>query len=263
MAGSRHSASDVQLIKAARKAVMDHAQATAMYAETMKSMFVELGDDMSDIEQVNSRQAETDAVRSVKAADLPGQMREILGETICLWYKAHAAHWNIEGEHFFPQYHAFFADMYEALEEAIDPTAEYLRSLGFKAPATIAQVTAYQVADTLTEESPLQVMLASITLDNMRMIDLLQGGIYFAGIAGEFAVQNFLQDRLGYHQKLRWMLRAIQTPATQPMPELEEAGEMLEELAAEPMAETMAMPLEVSKSAQDLAANLLYVLRGK
>ena len=261
MAGSRHSASDVQLIKAARKAVMDHAQATAMYAETMKNMFVELGDDMSDIEQVNSRQAETDAVRSVKAADLPGQLREILGETICLWYKSHAMHWNIEGEDF-PQYHAFFADMYEALEEAIDPTAEYLRSLGFKAPATIAQVTAYQLADTLTEESPLPVMLASITLDNMRMIDLLQGGIYFAGIAGEFAVQNFLQDRLGYHQKLRWMLRAIQTP-TQELPELEEAGEMLEELAAEPMAETMAMPLEVSKSAQDLAANLLYVLRGK
>jgi starvation-inducible DNA-binding protein len=263
MAGSRHSASDVQLIKAARKAVMEHATATAAYAETMKSMFVQLGDDMSDIEQVNSRQAETDAVRSVKAADLPGQLREILGETICLWYKAHAAHWNVEGEHFFPQYHAFFGEMYEALEDAIDPTAEYLRALGFKAPATIAQATAYQLADTLTEESPLQAMLASITLDNMRMLDLLQGGIYFAGIAGEMAVQNFLQDRLGYHQKLRWMLRAIQTQGAQPMPDVEEPGEMLEQMAAEPVAETMAMPVEVSKSAQDLAANLLYVLRGK
>jgi starvation-inducible DNA-binding protein len=246
---------------------MDHATATAQHAEAMKTMFADLGDDLSDDDaMVNSTGTETDAVRaekSVKAVDLPGQLREILGETICLWYKASAAHWNLEGDDF-PQYHAFFGEMYEALEAGIDPTAEYIRALGFKTPATIAQATTYQLADTLTDESPLPVMLASITLDNMRMIDLLQGGIYFAGIAGEYAVQNFLQDRLGYHQKLRWMLRAIQTP-TPEMPEIEEPGEMIAE--AEPMAETEimaeSMPLEVSKSARNLAADLLYVLRGK
>jgi len=262
MAGSRHSAADVALIKAARKAVLEHANATAAYTENMKNMFVELGDDMTDDEQVNSRQAETDAVRSVKAADLPGQMREILGATVCMWYKASAAHWNIEGDNF-PQYHAFFGELYEALEAGIDPTAEYIRALGFKTPATIYALLATQPVDTMTEEASLPEMLASITLENMRMLDLLQGGIYFAGIAGEFAVQNFLQDRLGYHQKLRWMLRAIQTP-TQEMPEaaepaeMEEPGEMLEE-----MAETAAMPMEQPKHVKELASQLLYVLRGK
>jgi starvation-inducible DNA-binding protein len=261
MAGSRHSAADVALIKAARKAVLEHANATAAYTENMKNMFVELGDDMTDDEQVNSRQAESDAVRSVKAADLPGQMREILGATVCMWYKASAAHWNIEGDNF-PQYHAFFGELYEALEAGIDPTAEYIRALGFKTPATIYALLATQPVDTMTEEASLPEMLASITLENMRMLDLLQGGIYFAGIAGEFAVQNFLQDRLGYHQKLRWMLRAIQTP-TQEMPEaaepdeMEEPGEMLEE-----MAETAAMPMEQPKHVKELASQLLYVLRG-
>jgi starvation-inducible DNA-binding protein len=261
MAGSRHSAADVALIKAARKAVLEHANATAAYTENMKNMFVELGDDMTDDEQVNSRQAETDAVRSVKAADLPGQLREILGATVCMWYKASAAHWNIEGDNF-PQYHAFFGELYEALEAGIDPTAEYIRALGFKTPATIYALLATQPVDTMTEEASLPEMLASITLENMRMLDLLQGGIYFAGIAGEFAVQNFLQDRLGYHQKLRWMLRAIQTP-TQEMPEaaepaeMEEPGEMLEE-----MAETAAMPMEQPKHVKELASQLLYVLRG-
>jgi len=261
MAGSRHSAADVALIKAARKAVLEHANATAAYTENMKNMFVELGDDMTDDEQVNSRQAESDAVRSVKAADLPGQMREILGATVCMWYKSSAAHWNIEGDNF-PQYHAFFGELYEALEAGIDPTAEYIRALGFKTPATIYALLATQPVDTMTEEASLPEMLASITLENMRMLDLLQGGIYFAGIAGEFAVQNFLQDRLGYHQKLRWMLRAIQTP-TQEMPEaaepdeMEEPGEMLEE-----MAETAAMPMEQPKHVKELASQLLYVLRG-
>ena len=261
MAGSRHSAADVALIKAARKAVLEHANATAAYTENMKNMFVELGDDMTDDEQVNSRQAESDAVRSVKAADLPGQMREILGATVCMWYKASAAHWNIEGDNF-PQYHAFFGELYEALEAGIDPTAEYIRALGFKTPATIYALLATQPVDTMTEEASLPEMLASITLENMRMLDLLQGGIYFAGIAGEFAVQNFLQDRLGYHQKLRWMLRAIQTP-TQEMPEaaepdeMEEPGEMLEE-----MAETAAIPMEQPKHVKELASQLLYVLRG-
>lgn len=261
MAGSRHSAADVALIKAARKAVLEHANATAAYTENMKNMFMELGDDMQDIEEVNSRQAETDAVRSVKAADLPGQLREILGANVCLWYKASAAHWNLEGENF-PQYHAFFGELYEALEAGIDPTAEYIRALGFKTPATIYQLIAMQPVDTMTEEASLPEMLASITLENMRMLDLLQGGIYFAGIAGEFAVQNFLQDRLGYHQKLRWMLRAIQTPTAE-MPEaeepeeMEEPGEMLEA-----MAETAAIPMEQPKHVKELASQLLYVLRG-
>jgi len=243
------------MIKAARQAVMMHAQATAAHAEAMKSMFADLGDDMTDMEDVNSRVAETDAVRSAKAADLPGQLREILGETICLKYKSHAAHWNLEGEDF-PQYHAFFHDMYEALEEAIDPTAEYLRALGFKAPATIYQAIAYQPADMLTEEAPLPALLASITLDNMRMCDLLQGGIYFAGIAAEYGVQNFLQDRLGYHQKLRWMLRAIQTP-TPELAELPEPAEM------DMMTESMPAAMEQPKHVKELASQLLYVLRGK
>ena len=115
----------------------------------------------------------------------------------------------------------------------------------------------------MTEEASLPEMLASITLENMRMLDLLQGGIYFAGIAGEFAVQNFLQDRLGYHQKLRWMLRAIQTP-TQEMPEAEEPAEMEEPgEMLEAMAETAAMPMEQPKHVKELASQLLYVLRGK
>jgi starvation-inducible DNA-binding protein len=179
-----------------------------------------------------------------------------------MWYKSSAAHWNLEGENF-PQYHAFFGELYEALEAGIDPTAEYIRALGFKTPATIYALLATQPVDTMTEEASLPEMLASITLENMRMLDLLQGGIYFAGIAGEFAVQNFLQDRLGYHQKLRWMLRAIQTP-TQEMPEaaesaeMEEPGEMLEE-----MAETAAIPMEQPKHVKELASQLLYVLRGK
>lgn len=191
MAGQRHSAADVELIKACRKAVMDHAASTAAHADAMKLMFEQLGDDLQDLDTVNGMQAETDAVRSVpaaKAADLPGQLVELLAANTLMWYKASAIHWNLTGADF-PQYHGFFADVYGALDEVIDSYAEFVRSLDYKVPNTLQMLCMMAPGDTMGDTLP--EMVASITLANMRMLDLLQGGVYFAGIAGEYGIQNF------------------------------------------------------------------------
>jgi starvation-inducible DNA-binding protein len=259
MAGQRHSAADVELIKACRKAVMEHAASTAAHADAMKLMFEQLGDDLQDLDTVDSRQAETDAVRSVKAADLPGQLIELLGANTLMWYKASAIHWNLTGADF-PQYHGFFAEVYGSLDEVIDSYAEFVRSLDYKVPNTLMQLCMMQPAEMMGESLP--EMVASITIANLRMLDLLQGGVYFAGVAGEYGIQNFLQDRLAYHQKLRWMLKAILTPTAElPEPEEpEEPGEVTE--PAEMEIESAIASDDGKRQYNSLAQQLLYVMRG-
>ena len=138
--------------------------------------------------------------------DLITTLRTLLAQTLFAYYKAHQSHWNVTGADF-PQYHEFLEDVYEALFEAIDPTAEIIRSLGFKAPATLATLATMQPVDPATEDDALPAMIAQLKATNDLIITTLRQGISQA--TAEPAVQNFLQDRLMYHQKLGWMLTAI------------------------------------------------------
>jgi starvation-inducible DNA-binding protein len=135
-------------------------------------------------------------------------MRMILSSTFHMYFKAHAIHWNVEGINF-PQYHDFFGDTYEELHEVVDRIAEYIRILGEKAPATLSRLSVKQPNDTMNENDSLDAMIVSFDCDNNRIIDILREGIKCAGACGEPAIENFLQERLDYHQKLAWKLRVI------------------------------------------------------
>jgi len=138
-------------------------------------------------------------------APLVQGLQVILSSTFYLYYKAHAIHWNVEGE-YFPQFHAFFGDIYESIHDAVDMVAEQIRALGTKAPATISLLTNQQPVDTMTDDDDCTAMITSFSVDNQRLISLLKSLIPVAGQVGEPGVQNFLQDRLVYHQKLQWQI---------------------------------------------------------
>lgn len=223
-AGSRHSEADMKIIRTARKTAQD-----------LVNHMVALGDDgMPDSPPINAMVPSTPTpMKAVKAtqADLATQVCTVLAGTVFLQYKTHAAHWNVEGEDF-PQYHAFFEQVYEALGDAVDSIAETLRTLDYKAPATLFALAMHQPMDMTTADDPLDALIGSIALDNLRIIDVLNGGIIMAGEVMQFGVQNFLQDRLMYHQKLRWQLRAIMME--EPMDAQELAETPLQE-SAEPV----------------------------
>ena len=141
--------------------------------------------------------------------DIISQLRLILALSYHMYYKAHSSHWNVEGINF-PQYHEFFGDMYEALFESIDSTAEYMRALGAKTPATLMDICDLLPDDSATEADSLTTMLASLSEANALMILHLKMGIDTAGRISEYALQNYLQDRLAYHQKIGWQLDASQ-----------------------------------------------------
>jgi len=138
--------------------------------------------------------------------DLITTLRTLLAQTLFAYYKAHQSHWNVTGADF-PQYHEFLGDTYQELFEAIDGIGEIIRSLGFKAPATLATLATMQPIDPATEDDTLPMMITQLKATNDLIITTLRQGIDQA--TAEPAVQNFLQDRLMAHQKLGWMLTAI------------------------------------------------------
>jgi DNA-binding ferritin-like protein len=141
--------------------------------------------------------------------DIISQLRLILALSYHMYYKAHSSHWNVEGINF-PQYHDFFGEIYEAVFASIDTTAEYMRVLGAKTPATLMDICDLLPDDSATETDSLTTMLASLSAANTLMMFHLKMGIETAGRIPEYALQNYLQDRLAYHQKIGWQLDASQ-----------------------------------------------------
>ena len=68
--------------------------------------------------------------------ELISALRRALADSFVLYFKAHAYHWNVEGINF-PQYHDFFAELYQEIHAAIDPMAEQIRTLDAYAPRAL------------------------------------------------------------------------------------------------------------------------------
>lgn len=158
--------------------------------------------------ELEIEEEDAEEVTGTSKAKIIMAMRVVLSGTFQMYFKAHAIHWNVEGFDF-PQYHDFFGEKYGELHGITDRIAEYIRILGEKAPATLGALTANLPADTMSENDSIDAMIVSFNNDNEKMIAILRKSIKIAGHCDEPAIENFLQERLDYHQKLAWMLRVI------------------------------------------------------
>lgn len=243
-ASRRHSEADMKLIRKLRSTI-----------KSAGDILIDLGDDGMDDDAPAGSADQTMDAKSIKAETCADAVCQILAETFFMSYKAHAAHWNTESLNF-PQYHSFFESVYEDTEAATDALAEFVRALGIKAPSTISQLAMMVPPETMTEDDSLQAMLSSIASDNIRMVDLLLGAIALTGTYLEYGVQNYLQERLAYHQKLAWMLRSIMTnPAEQMVPDLilpvEESAPVEMEMETASLEDRNATPAEREEMSDD------------
>ncbi len=69
---------------------------------------------------------------------IAGEMKIILADKYVLYTKLRNYHWNVTGPAFY-QLHATFEQLYDEMALDVDAIAERLRTLGFKAPATLAE----------------------------------------------------------------------------------------------------------------------------
>lgn len=139
---------------------------------------------------------------------LVDNLKRVQADTFAMYAKAHFYHWNVTGPDF-TQYHSFLGDIYEALNSATDDIAEQVRQLDSYAPGAMRMLRELSHV-TLDDAIPDAVeMFRRLDADNDTVMEGIVQAYMDAEAAAEIALSNFLQDRMMYHKKLRWMLKSI------------------------------------------------------
>ena len=130
------------------------------------------------------------------------KLTEALAQTFALYFKAHAAHWNVEGP-LFSELHSLFASIYADAFGAVDDIAERIRTLDEYAPRALSEM-----ADGGPVPNEAMAMVADLQAMNETARNAVQAAYEQAENAGNAGLSNFLQVRLDKHARWDWMLKA-------------------------------------------------------
>lgn len=140
-------------------------------------------------------------------SDLANELKALLADEIAMFLKAQGFHWNVEGP-MFHQFHEFFGEIYSDVYGSIDPTAEYIRTLGEYAPFTLPSLNKLRdVADEKVSTDPIS-MCVQLVNANDQIIDRLTMIFKLADAADEQGIADFIAGRESQHKKWRWQLNA-------------------------------------------------------
>ncbi len=142
--------------------------------------------------------------RSAVASDL----MQVLAGTYTLMVKTHVYHWNVVGPLFIP-FHELTEDHYKDLFEAVDLIAERIRALGHRAPLSFAELLPKSVVEEETTNRSAEDMVAHLIADHEQLVKRLREAGIAADEVDDLVTTDMLTDRLAFHEKAIWMLRAI------------------------------------------------------
>jgi starvation-inducible DNA-binding protein len=131
----------------------------------------------------------------------------VLADTYTLYVATQYTHWNIRGMEFY-SLHSMFETQYEELADAVDDIAERLRTIGFKAPGTLRGL-AGKASYELEEQADTLKMIHQLIRGHEAVIKTCREAISRAVEADDLASEDFLVQRLNYHEKTAWMLRSL------------------------------------------------------
>ena len=136
-----------------------------------------------------------------KASNTPvvDALKQVLADTYALQIKTQNYHWNVEGPHFH-SLHLLF--------EAVDEVAERIRALGDYAPGS------FEAFSKLTKVSPPKdglegiAMVKDLAKSHELLSDQAKAALAVGEKAGDDSTVDLLTQRISYHDKTAWMLRA-------------------------------------------------------
>lgn len=134
-------------------------------------------------------------------------LSEITIQTYRVLLRSQVVHWNVVGPLFQP-IHTLTEQHYTELFAAIDVLAERIRALGHSVPTGKAAVgldKALALGGRLTARS----MVEELVEDHEGIVRLIREGAAQAEEADDFVTHDLLTERLSFHEKAIWMLKAI------------------------------------------------------
>lgn len=138
---------------------------------------------------------------------LAQNLKILLASEYAFVIKAQQFHWNVEGPDF-GQLHEFFQEIYDDVYAAIDPTAEYIRTLDEYAPGSFERFAELSVLDGQTKVPRARLMLEELSADNTTMLELLNNTFASAVEEKQEGIANFLAERIDAHGKWGWQLKS-------------------------------------------------------
>ena len=133
----------------------------------------------------------------------------LLATSYAFVIKAQNFHWNVEGSDF-SQYHQFFQGIYdEVYGNAIDQTAEYIRTLDVYAPGSFERFSELSVITGQIKIPRAMLMIKELQEDNEAIQLILKQTFESATAEKNEGIANFIAERMDAHAKHGWMLRSF------------------------------------------------------
>ncbi|WP_174842716.1 Dps family protein [Spirosoma rhododendri] len=134
-------------------------------------------------------------------------LNAFLADLHVLYIKTRKFHWDVAGPSF-KEYHEFFEEQYNALEEEIDLVAERVRQLGGRPVATMKDFLA---ETSLKEDYDGHIgtpdMFKRLLADHEQIIRELREDVDKTDELGDAGTSDFLTGLMEEHEKHAWMLR--------------------------------------------------------
>lgn len=141
--------------------------------------------------------------------ELINRTKVAFASSFAFMLKAWNYHWNVEGINF-PQYHDFFGDLYEEVQDNIDKLAEHIRAIDAYAPGTFERLKQLSSIPDDNAIPPALIMCQKLAEANDKVLEDLTFAYEEAESQKAYGLSNYLQDRIEAHRKHRWMLNSIQ-----------------------------------------------------
>ena len=145
-----------------------------------------------------------------KAENAASNLENCLADSFMLMIKSQVYHWNVVGPLFQPL-HVLTQEHYENLFEAIDDIAERIRALGYPAPSSIVDMAQKSVIDEDTGSTSAEEMVRTLIKDHEAVASRFRDAAKLADHTGDLVTADLLTERIAFHEKAVWMLKAIIT----------------------------------------------------
>ena len=134
-------------------------------------------------------------------------LKKLLASEYAFVIKTQFFHWNVEGSDFV-QLHQLFNTIYDDVYGAVDPTAEYIRTLDDYAPGSFERFAELSEISGQTRVPRARLMIEELLADSEKMIALLNQCFDAAEAEDQQGIANFIAERIDAHGKWRWQLRS-------------------------------------------------------
>lgn len=162
----------------------------------------------------------SDAGNSVEPLMI-GVLERLLSDVVSFYFRAHGYHWNVKGQDF-AQFHELFGEVYADTYGSIDPLAENILKLGYKAPFNLGEFMSMRsIQDSEGVAMTPQALTADLARANDVLIDELKAAFDVVEAANEQGIADFLAGRIDSHMKWAWQLKSSLVPEGMEMAENE------------------------------------------